>query len=270
MKCILVLCVVTILTIPMGYIHLNKQKMRHLKSIEEFKKVNEQLFKSEGSFFNKMLNLGDTKNDATASAGGADSSGSSSGSSGTIDNKVDISDYGKFSEAKDKKAPLVVVYGGIDVAGKKSGVYMYDYLNTLGNSVNLFVAKDASINGKSAYTSLKNKLSDLSITPSKKILYLFSGGWSPGKDLLSSVSASEFDTIYLVDIWMGKDASSSFYKKLAADNRSKVKYFYTSFGANDKSASDAIIKAVNTSKLNGNNDHMSTNTDAVSDLKGII
>jgi len=258
---ILVLCVIVILTIPMGYIHLNKKRMRHLKSIDEFKSLNEQLFKSEGSYFNKILDLGDNKND---------SSGSPGGSSGSISNKVDVSDYGKFSEAKNKTAPLVVVYGGIDVGGRKSGDYMYDYLNTLGNSVNLFVAKDANINGKSAYTSLKNKMSSLSINPSKKILYLFSGGWGPGKELLNSVSASEFDAIYLVDIWMGKDSSSSFYKKLAADNRSKVKYFYTSFGAQNKSATDDIIKSINYSKLNGNNDHMSTNIDAVSDLKGII
>ncbi len=248
----------------MGYIHLNKKRMRHLKNIDEFKRMNEQLFKAETSFFKDIASPEDK---ATTNSSGSKEGGSSSE---TISNKTDIADYGKFSEAKDKKSPLVVVYGGIDVNGKKSGEYMYDYLNKLGNSANLFVAKDAKVDGKSAYDSLKRKLSDLSINPSKKILYVFSGGWKPAKDLLKSVSASEFDSIYLVDIWMGNDESSSFYKKLAEDNKSKVKYFYTSSGANNKSASDSIIKSVSTYKLNGNNDHMSTNNDAVSDLKSNI
>lgn len=262
MKQVWLLCVISLITIPMGHTYLNKKKMRHLKNIEEFKRTNEQLFRTEANFLKGMLGGDDKKSDGGTS--------SNSTSSGPISNKEDIADYGKFSQGKEKTSPLVVVYGGVNVGGRKSGEYMYDYFNQLGNSVNLFVAKDHNVNGKSAYNSLKNKMSEQSIRPSKKILYLFSGGYNPGMDLLKSVGASEFDLIYLVDIWMGSDTVSSFYKKLAKDNKNKVKYFYTSFGGNNKSATDEISSAVLTKKLNGNNDHMSTNLDALSDLKGSI
>lgn len=256
-----VIIVIALTILPVGYIHLNKERMKHLKSIEQFK-TNEQLFRREIEGFSKLF--GGDKKDSSQSTS---TSSSDSSSKGTISSdKMDIGDYGKFTEGKDKTSPLVVVYGGIDVGGRKSGEYMYDYLNKTGNSANLFVAKDSNINGKSAYEALKNKLSAKSINPSKKILYLFSGGYKPGMELLKSVSASEFDIIYLVDIWMGNSKVSDFYTNLCKNNRNKVKYFYTSFGANDSNATKNIIGSLNYYKLNGENDHMSTNKDAVSDL----
>jgi hypothetical protein len=239
------------------FININKEKMKHLKSINEFRKNNEQLFSDADKFYKKF---------GLDSEGSSDKKGKESGSSSTMPAKIDVGDYGKFTEASSKKSPLIVVYGGIDVGGKKSGEYMYDYMNKIGSSANIFVAKDHKVNGKASYDSLKNNLSEKSITPSKKILYLFSGGYRPGMDLLKSVSASEFDLIYLVDIWMGNSGVAEFYKKLAEDNRSKVKYFYTGNGANNQDAKNSLIKTLNFCKANGNNDHMSTNNDAVTDL----
>jgi hypothetical protein len=254
-----------------GYININKEKMKHLKSIDEFKKTNEQLF-SDANRFAKLFGMDSSggsdgkEGDSKSKDSGSSTSSGSSGSSSTMSAKTDIGNYGKFTEASDKKSPLIVVYGGIDVGGRKSGEYMYDYLSKIGSSANIFVAKDHNVDGKAAYDSLKNKLSEKSITPSKKILYLFSGGYKPGMDILKSVSASEFDIIYLVDIWMGSSKVADFYEKLAKDNRSKVRYFYTGSGAQNADAKNTIIKTLNFYKSNDNNDHMSTNKDAVSDL----
>lgn len=38
---------------------------------------------------------------------------------------VDIAGHGKLSIASDANAPLLVVFGGIDVEGVHSGVYMW-------------------------------------------------------------------------------------------------------------------------------------------------
>jgi hypothetical protein len=274
MKEIYPILIFSLVVFMSGYININKEKMKHLKSIDEFKKTNEQLF-SDANRFSKLFGLDSTsaesgekgkEGDNKSKGSGSSSSSTSSGSSSTMSAKTDIGNYGKFTEASSKKSPLIVVYGGIDVGGKKSGEYMYDYLSKIGSSANIFVAKDHNVDGKAAYDSLKSKLNEKSITPSKKILYLFSGGYRPGMDLLKSVSASEFDLIYLVDIWMGSSKVAEFYKKLAEDNRGKVRYFYTGTGANNTDAKNALINTLNFYKANDNNDHMATNKDAVSDL----
>lgn len=267
---IIIFCIVILLA---GRTKLNIDKMKHLKSIEEFKRTNEQLF-SDANKYAKLFGLepggdSDKKDDdksKTSSKGSSSSSSSSSSSTGSISSKTDLGSYGKFSEASNKKSPLIMVYGGIDVGGRKSGEYMYDYLNKVGSSANIFVAKDANIDGKGAYQSVKNKLSEKSINPSKKILYLFSGGYKPGMSLLKDVSASEFDIIYLVDIWMGNSNVASFYKNLAESNRSKVRYFYTGTGAANSDAKNSLINTLNFYKANDRNDHMDTNNDAVNDL----
>jgi hypothetical protein len=254
-----------------GYININKEKMKHLKSIDEFKKTNEQLF-SDANRFSKLFGLDSTSTESGERGKEGDKKSSNSGSSSSssfsssMSAKTDIGNYGKFTEASSKKSPLIVVYGGIDVGGKKSGEYMYNYVNKIGSSANIFVAKDHNVDGKSAYDSLKSKLSEKSITPSKKILYLFSGGYRPGMDLLKSVSASEFDLIYLVDIWMGNSKVADFYENLAKNNKEKVRYFYTGTGSANANAKNNLIKTLNFYKANDNNDHMATNKDAVSDL----
>jgi hypothetical protein len=177
-----------------------------------------------------------------------------------------VGDYGKFSDGASKTSPLAIVFGGIPVGGKQSGEYMYDYFNKTGNKLNLFVASNSNVNGKASYDSVMKK----DINPSKKILYLFSGGYKPGMELLKSVGADAFDKIYLVDIWMGNASVSDFYTKLARENKGKVEYYYTSFGADNNTARNSISQAVSKSVSNNKNDHMDTNNDAVEALMKYI
>ena len=234
--------------------------MKHLKSIDEFKQVNEQLF----GHITRELTKTILKNDDSKSKD--DSGGAGGGGTGTgpAPDKAAgaVGDYGKFSDGASKSSPLAIVFGGIPVGGKQSGEYMYDYFNKTGNKFNLFVASNSNVNGKASYDSVIKK----DITPSKKILYLFSGGYKPGMELLKSVGADKFDKIYLVDIWMGKSSVSDYYTKLAKDNKEKVEYYYTSFGANNNTARNTISQTVTKSAANSKNDHMDTNNDAVEAL----
>jgi hypothetical protein len=176
----------------------------------------------------------------------------------------DLQSYGKFTPGKDKSSPLVVVFGGIPVGGRESGDYMYDYFNKTGDKYNLFVAKSHRVNGEEAYQALKNKISAGEMTPSKKILYLFSGGYRPGQSALSKFSPDEFDKIILVDIWMGNSTVSEFYKGLASKYRDKVEYYYTDYGANNPSARNSIASSV--SKKEKVSGHMASNINAINSL----
>jgi hypothetical protein len=178
---------------------------------------------------------------------------------------LSIGGFGKFTPSSNKSAPLVVVFGGIPVGGRQSGDYMYDYFNKTGNKYNLFVANTHKVDGVGAYNSLKNKVAEEKITPAKKILYLFSGGYAPGMSLLNKVSAGEFDKIYLVDIWMGNQSVSDFYKKLTAANKNKVEYYYTQGGSANPQAAKAIADSAS-KKIEGSKGHMATNIDAVNSL----
>jgi hypothetical protein len=243
-----------------GYIHNKRNRMRHLKSIEEFKQVNEQLFGNDTKELTKgFLKIVDPK-----SGDGDSKSGDDKGGTGPAPDKTagSVGDYGKFSDGASKSSPLVIVFGGIPVGGKQSGEYMYDYFNRTKNSLNLFVAANSNVNGKASYDSVMKK----DITPSKKILYLFSGGYKPGMELLKSVGADTFDKIYLVDIWMGNASVSDFYTKLAKDNKMKVEYYYTSSGADNNTARNTISQTVSKSVSNSKNNHMDTNNDAVEAL----
>jgi hypothetical protein len=234
--------------------------MKHLKSIDEFKQVNEQLFGN----ITRELTKGILKNDDSKSKDNSGGTGGAGGGTGPAPDKAAgaVGDYGKFSGGASKSSPLAIVFGGIPVGGKQSGEYMYDYFNKTGNKFNLFVASNSNVNGKASYDSVIKK----DITPSKKILYLFSGGYKPGMELLKSVGADKFDKIYLVDIWMGNSSVSDFYTKLAKDNKEKVEYYYTSFGANNNTARNTISQTVSKSATNSKNDHMDTNNDAVEAL----
>jgi len=255
----------------LGYINKKRNRMRHLKSIEEFKQVNEQLFGNDTKELTKgLLKIIDPKSAEEDSKDG--DSKDNKGGTGPAPDKAagSIGDYGKFSEGASKSSPLAIVFGGIPVGGKQSGEYMYDYFNKTGNKLNLFVAANANVKGKSSYDSVIKKLNQGSITPSKKILYLFSGGYKPGMELLKSVGADYFDKIYLVDIWMGNASVSDFYTKLAKENRGKIEYYYTSFGANNNTARNAISQTVMKSSENSKNNHMDTNNDAIGALMKYI
>ncbi len=185
-------------------------------------------------------------------------------------NSQSIDNYGNFTPSIKEGAPLIVVYGGIDVGGRKSGEYMYDYFKQTGNTYNLFVARDHRIDGYGAYTTLKNYLQKELIYPNKKALYLFSGGQRPGMTLLSRISPEEFEKIYLVDIYIGQNSQTErFYTELAKKYPNKVEYYYTGSdreagGSVNLRAKNTIISSVSVSKRGSN--HMLTNNDAVYSL----
>ena len=174
---------------------------------------------------------------------------------------------GKITVNSDKSAPLVVVFGGTDVGGRVSGDYMYDYFkpDTLPDTTT-FIANSSRIDGAQAWS----EISGLGLTPVKKILYLFSGGYLPGMSLLNKVDPTEWAVIYLVDIWIGRNPNTeNFYTNLAADFPDKVKYYYTggensAGGSANLAAKQQIIAAVNRSK--SSDTHMGANDIAVTDL----
>ena len=47
---------------------------------------------------------------------------------------LSVSSYGKLVLNSNKNAPLLVVYGGINVGGRTSGVYMWDYMDEIGRA----------------------------------------------------------------------------------------------------------------------------------------
>ncbi len=188
-------------------------------------------------------------------------------------NPVDVSVHGKLSIASDAKAPLLVVFGGIDVGGVHSGVYMWGYMEPVQDRFHVFVATSNTVNGASSYRALTETLEERGLAPSSRILYLFSGGYRPGMDLLPGKGAAQFSSIYLVDIWMGVTQKAGsvvpdFYKKLADANASKITYVYTAFGANNDGARDYIARKAKGIPVKGSGmqAHMSTNAVAVGSL----
>lgn len=179
-----------------------------------------------------------------------------------------VGDYGKITLPKSKSASLLIVFGGIPVGGRQSGEYMWDYLEKLKSKYIIFVANNHNVNGLMSYKSVLDYLDKLGVEPTSQVLYLFSGGYKPGMDVLKSNSGS-FKEVLLVDIWMKSSYISDFYKDYTSSNSSKVKYYYTSFGANNNSARDFISKKASISKLQPGGsmtDHMKTNNLAVSSL----
>jgi len=176
---------------------------------------------------------------------------------------LDIGSYGKLKVAN-SNSPLLVVFGGIDVGGRQSGVYMWDYMNKISNDYNIFVAKNSNVDGKKAYDELNKKMSENNINPSTRILYLFSGGYRAGMSILQS-NNNDFTSIYLVDIWMGNSTVSDFYKKYIDNNARKTRYYYTLFGATNPQARDYIASRASVKKIN-NSGHMDTNLDAINTL----
>ena len=187
----------------------------------------------------------------------------------------------RLSTASNATAPLLVVFGGIDVGGVQSGVYMWNYMANIKDKFHIFVALNSNVNGTQAYRSLMETLKAKGLTPSRQILYLFSGGYNPGIQLLTGSGADLFSSIYLVDIWMGegKDHRSTvpnFYKALANKNAAKLTYVYTGFGANNAGARDYIAKKLGSARATlvrggrhetGMQNHMRTNSVAIGTLQ---
>ena len=172
----------------------------------------------------------------------------------------------------DANAPLLVVFGGINVGGISSGFYMWNYMSNIKDRFHIFVARNNKVNGPHAYGSLMSTLKLQGCAPSRQILYLFSGGYWPGMQLLINTGPAQFSSIYLVDIWIGPDSGvSRFYKALADGHAANITYVYTKFGANNDAARDYIAKKVGSQRAilvegHGMPVHMSTNIEAVTRL----
>jgi hypothetical protein len=212
--------------------------------------------------------------------------------------RIDMSDPtdipgGELSLAPDPKAPLLVVFGGIAVSQDEfdgikrkkqiyvsSGTYMWKYMSALKSRFHIFVAANSDVHGDNTYESLMTALKAKGIDPSqsKPILYLFSGGYKPGMDLLSGNGVDRFTSIFLVDIWMGfgrKNPSPhvpNFYKHLVNANADMITYVFTAFGANNNDARDFIAKKLGPQKAflvghqgseDGMQTHLRTNEVAV-------
>jgi len=215
---------------------------------------------------------------------------------------VEIPGYGKLSLAPQPDAPLLMVFGGIDVAESvldpadkahakqmvQSGVYMWKYFNNLRSRFHIFVAHTPKVNGALAYRYVLYALQWKGFPPAlcpveepqafsgpDQVLYLFSGGYKPGIELLKKYPVKLFSTICLVDIWMGNKAIGSYYESLAGANAAKTYYIHTSFGANNDAARDSISRKLGGARSilvkgrlgeSGMQTHMRTNVEAVNQL----
>jgi hypothetical protein len=202
---------------------------------------------------------------------------------------IDVSGFGKLSIASKTDAKLLIVFGGIAVDEKEfdgverkkpiyvsSGVYMWPFLNDLKEKFHIFVSVSNDVNGTKAYDSVISKLNEKGIaTPSKQILYLFSGGQGPGVDLLTSKGADTFMLIFLVDIWMGIGKKSGsrapdFYTHLV-NKHDRIYYIHTSGGAANNDARDILVKKLGPAAIlvsgqqgeDGMQTHLRTNVEAV-------
>jgi hypothetical protein len=184
--------------------------------------------------------------------------------------------FGKLSLAKKEDAPLLWVFGGIDVGHRHAGEYMWDYMNAFKDRYHIFVATSNRTPGNLAYGSVRSKLDELGIVPSEEILYLFSGGYRPGQQILYTQGSPTFSEILLVDIWMGAKVVSDFYKSQADLCAGKMFYVYTDIGPADADAAAYIAdrlgptRATHVPYPKGEKHHMvthmSTNKVAVTNL----
>ena len=194
---------------------------------------------------------------------------------------IEVKESGKLLPAKNATARLLLMFGGTDVNGRTSGTYMWDYVGGFKDKFHIFVASNNFVKGDKAYDAVMKTLEANHLTASDQILYLFSGGWSPGMQLLRAQGAKTFSSILLVDIWMRADsengqASAKFYKALADTDTKKLAYVFTPGGAVNKEARDYIANRLGPEKakrvdyqdgVDQMDTHMSTNEVAVGMIK---
>jgi len=176
-----------------------------------------------------------------------------------------IENFGKLVVSSNKSSPTLICFGGIDVKGRESGDYMWDYFGQLKNKFQIFVAKNHNVDGEESYKSVIKYLESNGYNTSEQILYLFSGGYKPAIPVLNRYE-SKFSKFILVDIWIGNDNISTYYVNLAKKNRSKTYYIYTSFGPNNSQGSKELARNSFFSKLKPGGsmtDHMDCNKLAI-------
>ena len=195
----------------------------------------------------------------------------------TADKSIHIHGFGTLSIAPKDDAPLLWVFGGIPVGGRSSGVYMWDYMNAFKDRYHIFVANSNATPGNLAYGAVRKRLDadDIGIVPSEEILYLFSGGYAAGQQILFTQGSPTFSEIFLVDIWMGSKVAADFYQSQADLNAGKMFYVYTSNGPVSEKARDYIAARLGAMRathvpyhkhVDHMTTHMSTNKVAVTNL----
>ena len=210
-----------------------------------------------------------------------------------MDYLINVSGFGKLSPAPDPKALLLMVFGGVDVESKEfdgikrdkkvlvaSGNYMWRYLDPIGARFRIFVAVNHHVNGNDAYDELMEKVQAWGFTPCQKILYLFSAGCKPGMLLLQRKSPDLFESIYLVDIYLGGGSfyagCEDFYRALVDKYKKtkKITYVYTEGGAGNEDAREHLkwgswkaTSVVPQNNEDGMQTHVRTNEVAIGMLK---
>ncbi len=81
---------------------------------------------------------------------------------------VEIGGDGKLATAADASAPLLVVFGGIDVGGVQSGHYMWKYMDVVKNRFHIFVATNNVVNGKHSHDALMKAVKAQSLAPARR------------------------------------------------------------------------------------------------------
>jgi len=201
---------------------------------------------------------------------------------------IDIPGYGKLSVASKPDVPLLIVFGGIGVRPSQmdgikrnkdqdqqvqSDVYMWNYMGPIKDRFHIFVSlPPRHVNGHKAYEALTDAR-DQKFRPSQEFVYLFSGGYLPGMDLLGRKEyANKVSSVFLVDIWMGNSATADFYTHFVNTNADRVTYVFTEYGPANDDARDKLArklgsqKAIKVSGQKGDvgyMTHMRTNTVAV-------
>jgi hypothetical protein len=139
------------------------------------------------------------------------------------------SEYGELWTAA-PTSPLILVYGGTAVKGRKSGEYMLDYFRSLTVKNNVFIATDNQVDGADSFSWAKGAATPAGTSPAwrKKILFVFSGGQLPAKDILAQPSdLDQFDKIYLADPYLGTGSTHEHWWQLANSNPAKFVFVYT-------------------------------------------
>jgi hypothetical protein len=124
---------------------------------------------------------------------------------------------GKLWKARAPDAPLLFVLGGKKIDDVSSGKYMWEFMGEAKELCHVFVARDSSVNGVTAFDAVIDTFLEAGVVPRYLVLYLFSGGYWPGKQLIEKKGPLTFRRIVLVDIWIGLDGAK-FYGEYA-DNR---------------------------------------------------
>ena len=146
----------------------------------------------------------------------------------------------KFADGSVQNAPLVVIFGGINVGGEASGVYMRRYAQPLFRGNHVVIAK----NDKVAYADvlvLAMKTNPHTINK-PRTLYIFSNGVVPTYTFIrataGAIPLTFYSSIYMVDAYLGSNTTRAkdVTEQFLYDMRKRPQYyafFYTNaFGEN--------------------------------------